>query len=134
MHNNFRSLLLFTALAATFGPTVGQLNSACFGPGGTVGDCSAYIAQFCANIAQNNVSPSNTISQCFNTPDKLYKCDLTAVNTLSVVNSPSQANCKTALTTIGQNCPMGGDGIFTGATFEFVIDPNNGTCGLPCGD
>ncbi|KAJ7664671.1 hypothetical protein DFH06DRAFT_326481 [Mycena polygramma] len=133
MRSNFRSLLLLTTLAATLAPALGQLSSACF-TGGTVGDCSPFIIQFCTNVAQNKISGSDTMSQCFNTPGGLFRCDFTTINTLSLVESPDATNCQTALTTISENCPMGGDGMFDGRVFQFVIDPNEGSCGLPCGD
>ncbi|KAJ6549812.1 hypothetical protein B0H19DRAFT_1264720 [Mycena capillaripes] len=128
------SLLFFVTLAAAVAPGFSQLSTACF-PSGTVGDCSQFIPQFCDNVSKDSVNGSNTISQCFNTPGKSFKCDLTAVNTLTTVtDNPANSSCRTALTTISKDCPMGGDGIVTGGIFRFVIDPNNGTCGLPCGD
>ncbi|KAJ7500899.1 hypothetical protein B0H11DRAFT_769724 [Mycena galericulata] len=133
MPASYHVLLRLVALAVIVAPGLGQLSSACFEQG-TVGDCSSFVAQFCANAGKNSVNPSDTMAQCFNTPDKSFKCDLAVVNTLSVVNSPDVANCESALTAISQDCPMGGDGIFSGGTFLFSIDPNNGTCGLPCGD
>ncbi|KAJ6562185.1 hypothetical protein B0H19DRAFT_1259766 [Mycena capillaripes] len=127
-----RSLLLFVTLAAAVGPGLSQLSTGCFSTG-VSGDCSQFIPQFCANIAKGVVSGSNTISQCFNTPAKAIKCDLTAVNTLNLTTSPNEANCNNALSTVSKNCPMGGSGMFTGLVFRFTIDPNNGTCGLPTG-
>ncbi|KAJ7745890.1 hypothetical protein DFH07DRAFT_13414 [Mycena maculata] len=105
MFTTYHVLLRFVSFAVIVAPGLGQLSSACFDQG-TVGDCSSFVAQFCANAGQNSVGPSDTMAQCFNTPDKSFKCDLAMVNTLSSVTGPDVANCETALTTISQDCPM----------------------------
>ncbi|KAJ7110403.1 hypothetical protein C8R44DRAFT_260205 [Mycena epipterygia] len=129
------SLLRFVTLALVVTPSLTQMSTQCF-TSGTVGDCSAFIAKFCGNIATLSIDAGDARSQCFNTPGQTFRCDLSAVNRVATTEIPSEANCQTVLSTVTAQCSMGGDGINNVPTsgFIFGIDPNNGTCGLPCGD
>ncbi|KAJ7456830.1 hypothetical protein B0H11DRAFT_226149 [Mycena galericulata] len=104
MLTSYHFLLHFVALAVSIAPGLGQLSSACYY--GTVGDCPSFVAQFCTNAAKNLVNPSDTLAQCFNTPDETFKCDLAAESVYSAVNLPDATNCEAALTAISQDCPM----------------------------
>ncbi|KAJ7107493.1 hypothetical protein C8R44DRAFT_744681 [Mycena epipterygia] len=128
----FLQLLRFLALSVTIAPALSQLNSGCFNnAGATTGDCSAFVTLFCDSIAQSSIT--NTASQCFNTPSGSFKCDLTALNQASTAGFANANDCIIALLTLSENCPEGGEGIFAGKTMLYVVDANNGTCGLPCG-
>ncbi|KAJ7239244.1 antiviral protein CAP [Mycena rebaudengoi] len=114
-------------------PSLGQLNTQC-NLSGVVGDCSRFVANFCATVDPLSISPFDSISRCYNGPANGFKCDFTVLNTLNITITPDGTNCNIALTPASRSCSMGGQGIFTGGTFLFAVDSNNGTCGLPCGD
>ncbi|KAJ7206274.1 TMV resistance protein Y3 [Mycena pura] len=125
--------LSFVALALMVAPGLAQLSTQC-NLFGVVGDCSQFVNDFCTTINPLTITPFNSISKCYNGPGNAFKCDLTALLTVNVTGTPGGTNCNTALTTAAHGCPMGGQGQFSGAPFIFAVDPNNGTCGLPCGD
>ncbi|KAJ7268405.1 hypothetical protein C8J57DRAFT_1325067 [Mycena rebaudengoi] len=123
-----RSLYL-VALALMVGPSFAQLVAQC-NLSGIVGDCSRFVANFCSTL-DHPITPFGSTSKCYNGPDNAYKCDFTALSTVSTAATPNEVNCNTALNTVSRSCSMGGQGQFS---FIFAVDPNNGTCGLPCGD
>ncbi|KAJ7233699.1 hypothetical protein C8J57DRAFT_1729406 [Mycena rebaudengoi] len=123
-----RSLSL-VALALMVGPSFAELVAQC-NLSGVVGDCSEFVANFCRNL-DRPINPFGTLSKCYNGPNNAYKCDFTALSTVNTAETPNEVNCNTALNTVSRSCSMGGQGQFS---FIFAVDPNNGTCGLPCGD
>ncbi|KAJ7277228.1 hypothetical protein C8J57DRAFT_183991 [Mycena rebaudengoi] len=114
-------------------PSFGQLHAEC-SLSGTAGDCSRFVANFCNGLTPISISPFNSAAKCYNTPGNAFKCDFTVLNTINATGTPSVAHCDTTLNTVTSSCSMGGQGIFAGGAFMFAVDPNNGTCGLPCGD
>ncbi|KAJ7080243.1 hypothetical protein C8R44DRAFT_862905 [Mycena epipterygia] len=125
--------LTFAALALVITPSLGQLQTVC-NPGGTVGSCAAYITTFCTSIENEVIPPGGSAGRCFPTPTESLKCDFTTINTHTVNNSINVPNCQSALTSVDQECSMGGWGQFSGAAFQFFGDPNTGACGGVCGN
>ncbi|KAJ6584182.1 hypothetical protein B0H10DRAFT_1959345 [Mycena sp. CBHHK59/15] len=128
----YKSLTL-TALALLITPSLGQLSTVC-NDAGTTGSCASFITTFCTSIASEVIAPGDAASRCFTASTANLKCDFTAVNTLTVKNSIDVSHCESALTSVGAQCPMGGFGQFSGATFQFFGDPNTGVCGPSCGN
>ncbi|KAJ7107490.1 hypothetical protein C8R44DRAFT_857999 [Mycena epipterygia] len=94
MSSGFPFLLRFLALSVIVAPALSQLSSGCFENGGeTLGDCSAFVPQFCDNVAQNSIT--NTASQCFNSGS--FKCDLTALNQATTASFANSNDCIIAL-------------------------------------
>ncbi|KAJ7458190.1 TMV resistance protein Y3 [Mycena latifolia] len=124
----FFGLVVFAAVAA---PCSAQLQYSCFG--GTAGNCSRFVGAFCNTLNGVSVNPGDIVSRCFNAGNG-QRCDLLAVNTVGTTGSPSVTNCINGLNTISATCPSGGFGKFQGGTFEFVTDPNTGSCGIPGGN
>ncbi|KAF6751129.1 TMV resistance protein Y3 [Ephemerocybe angulata] len=92
-------------------------------------NCTRFIDQFCDHAVANTYNPYDAMSRCFNTGQG-SKCDLTVwlQNPTGQNQIPSNANCKAALRTAMQSCVSGGTGQFSGAPFQFGIDPNGGQC------
>ncbi|KAJ7245201.1 hypothetical protein C8J57DRAFT_1362496 [Mycena rebaudengoi] len=128
----FQSRLLpLVALALMMGPSFAEIIAQC-SLSGVVGDCSKFVADFC-NSLDHPISPFGSASRCYNGPGNAYKCDFTVLSPLSTAPTPNEVNCNTALNTVSRSCSMGGQGQVVGG-FLFAVDPNNGTCGLTCGD
>ncbi|KAJ7194322.1 TMV resistance protein Y3 [Mycena pura] len=126
-----RGLLSLAVMAVITTPGLAQLQTTCF-KGGAEFDCSMFITQFCNSIGTSIIAPNDTMQRCFNNPAVAdSQCLFTAANVITTQGIPSVANCGTALTTVAEKCPQGGSGMFSGLTFRFWIDPNDGACGLP---
>ncbi|KAJ7467813.1 hypothetical protein B0H11DRAFT_2046500 [Mycena galericulata] len=134
MFSDSSSLQRFAVLCLMVAPVLGQFTSQCF-TSGVVGNCSAFITDFCSDVANKSVSALNSKSECFNTPGQAFICDLSAVSQkVSSTGTPDEDHCITVLSTVAEECPMGGLGRFNDGGFNFVLDPNSGTCGMPCSD
>ncbi|KAJ7769726.1 hypothetical protein B0H14DRAFT_3894888 [Mycena olivaceomarginata] len=129
MYKYLHFLLRFLVLSVIVVPALSQ-SSTCF-DSGVAGDCSSFVAQFCTNIAKDSIGIRNTASQCFNNPGEPFKCVFTALNVITSPSTPDPNHCQSVLLTLSEDCAMGGEGMVAGGGFLFVIDPNNGTCGLP---
>ncbi|KAJ6613752.1 hypothetical protein B0H10DRAFT_2191836 [Mycena sp. CBHHK59/15] len=127
----FRGLLSAVVLSMVIAPSLSQnVNLSCTTTG-IGGDCSDLITGFCQSIQGTTIGQLNTISQCFSRVNGT-KCDLTALNKNTVL-APPEAACETALRTVSALCGEGGSATVTGTTFQFFLDPNNGSCTLPPG-
>ncbi|KAJ7101706.1 hypothetical protein C8R44DRAFT_887906 [Mycena epipterygia] len=126
-----RGLLSFAVVAVITTPGLAQLQTSCFS-GGPTFDCSMFITAFCNSIGTSTIAPNDTISRCFNNPAVgSAQCTFTAANMVTTAGVPNVSNCGSALATVGAVCPPGGSGMFSGLTFRFWMDPNDGTCGIP---
>ncbi|KAJ7736226.1 hypothetical protein DFH07DRAFT_779777 [Mycena maculata] len=61
-------LLTVAALASVITPALGQLTCFASFPDATLGDCTGFIATFCASIAGELIQPGDTAAQCFPGP------------------------------------------------------------------
>ncbi|KAE9409093.1 hypothetical protein BT96DRAFT_1012708 [Gymnopus androsaceus JB14] len=95
---------------------------------GQVGSCSSFVTTFCGYTVNNAISPSNSLSACFNNGD--FSCAFTAFNTNTgdVASIPSTVGCEEILDGVGVLCPMGGQGQFEGPNYLFTAHPTVGSC------
>ncbi|KAJ7724825.1 hypothetical protein DFH07DRAFT_1003585 [Mycena maculata] len=128
-----RALLSLASLAIVVTPALAQFNFKCFATGAAF-DCSGFIPDFCSLIGTTSFNGGDTAVRCFNGPAAGQQCQLSTLNNVSTVGTPSVTNCEIGLTEITDACPMGGFGQFTTGTFEFAIDPNTGACTIPSGN
>ncbi|KAJ7171466.1 hypothetical protein C8R46DRAFT_185255 [Mycena filopes] len=84
--------------------SMGQIAIICNG-GGTVGSCTQFITTFCTSISTKTIAGGDSASRCFAGPGTAQlRCDLTALNTLTVASHIDVNNCEAALSAAGNQC------------------------------
>ncbi|TFK20472.1 hypothetical protein FA15DRAFT_708074 [Coprinopsis marcescibilis] len=100
---------------------------------GVSANCMEFIDSFCDSAGRTTVRPFDNVARCFNL-DGNVKCDFTAwfdtPGNSTKSAEPSVESCKQLLGIASKLCPQGGFGHITGEQgFQFLVDPNLGTCG-----
>ncbi|KAJ7816019.1 hypothetical protein B0H13DRAFT_2683587 [Mycena leptocephala] len=119
-------LLTFVLVAVLATPGLAQLQVSCLR--GVQFSCTNFYPTFCSSIGNISVDAGNTVTACFNDGPG-QQCLLTAFN---IAQDLTPSLTKTAQYPSGGLCVVS-HGQFTGAGFEFAIDPNNGGVVFPLG-
>ncbi|KAF8191942.1 hypothetical protein K438DRAFT_1970309 [Mycena galopus ATCC 62051] len=130
----FGKHLTLVATLAIYASTIGAetVTFSC-NSGGLVGNCGAFITDFCTQMGLTTFSPTESGNRCYNLDVSAgSKCALTAFFSGPISSAPggfNVVNCENTLRNITENCPSGGSGN-AGGGFSWSIDPNDGLCGV----
>jgi len=120
-YNMFSKLIALVAFVMAL-PAVSA--EGCFG--GQQGSCGSFIATFCSAEASPAFASHESRHQCYGTSSN-YKCDLSVERTASGTGTYNYNDCFNAMTEMDTTC-NGRGGIRTINGFQFILDPNLGSC------